>query len=99
MNKGITRSNEDVFEKQKILLLMLPYWTPLVPPQGIAHLKSFLQHHGYKVRTADGNTEELFKELYDGYFDLLRKYIPVNKQGNFYNLGHDVIRNHMMAHI
>ena len=85
--------------RQKILLLMLPYWTPLVPPQGICHLKTYLQHHGFIVKTKDANTEVGLRELYDRYFDILKKYIPLNKQGNFYNIGHDVLRNHMLAHI
>ena len=86
-------------DKQKILLLMLPFWTPLVPPQGISHLKHFLQPHDFIVKTKDANTAGEFKELYNKYFDTLRKYVPQNKQGNFYNIGHDVMRNHMMAHI
>jgi len=84
---------------KKIVLLMLPYWTPLVPPQGISHLKNFLQHHGYIVKTGDANTNEQFKDIYSRYFRVLHKYIPADKQGNFFNIGHDVLRNHMMAHI
>lgn len=83
----------------KILLAMLPYWTPLIPPQGISHLKHFLQHHGYSVKTLDANTEESFKELYNTYFGTLRKYVPPEKRGNFFNIGHDVLRNHMLAFI
>lgn len=82
-----------------IVLAMLPYWTPLVPPQGIAHLKTFLQHHGYRVVTADANTDKRFKRLYDQYFAVLARYVPKEKQGNFFNIGHDVLRNHMLAHI
>jgi hypothetical protein len=85
--------------KQKILLGILPYWTPLVPPQGISYLKHFLQHHGYSVKTVDANTETEFKAIYDKYFGILETHIPKNKQGNFYNIGHDVLRNHMIAHI
>lgn len=84
---------------KNILLLMLPYWTPLVPPQGIAHLKHFLQHHQYRVRTRDANIDETFKELYNRYFSILKEYVPTDKQGNFFNIGHDVMRNHMLAHI
>jgi radical SAM superfamily enzyme YgiQ (UPF0313 family) len=83
----------------KILLMMLPYWDPLVPPQGIAHLKYFLQLNNYTVKTKDANTDEAFKEIYNRYYNLLSKYIPRNKQGNFFNIGHDVLRNHMLAHI
>ena len=86
-------------KKEKILLIMLPFWTPLVPPQGISYLKHFLQHHGYTVKAKDGNTDEKFKELYNKYFDILKEYVPPDKQGNFYNIGHDVLRNHMIAHV
>jgi radical SAM superfamily enzyme YgiQ (UPF0313 family) len=85
--------------EKKILLLMLPYWTPLVPPQGISLLKHFLQHHNHQVKTKDANTEEKFKSLYNRYFRILKEYVPENKQGNFFNIGHDVMRNHMIAHI
>jgi hypothetical protein len=77
----------------------MPYWTPLIPPQGISHLKHFLQQHRFIVKTIDVNAAAEFKELYNKYFAVLRKYVPEHKQGNFYNIGHDVLRNHMMAHI
>ncbi len=82
----------------KILLALLPYWTPLIPPQGSAQMKVFLGKYGYKVKTIDANVETEFKEIYEVYFDMLKKYIPENHWGNFYNIGHDVLRNHMMAH-
>lgn len=84
---------------KKILLALLPFWTPLIPPQGIARLKGFLQTHGYTVKTVDANLEEGFKNLYDKYFDTLKGFVPPDKQGNFYNIGNDVWREHMMAHI
>jgi radical SAM superfamily enzyme YgiQ (UPF0313 family) len=84
---------------QKILLLLLPFWDPLIPPQGIASIKNYLQHHGYTVSTRDANLENKFKMQYDRYFDTLRTYIPKHRQGNFFNIGHDVLRSHMMAHI
>lgn len=83
----------------KILLLMLPYWDPLIPPQGIAHLKFFLQQHGFIVKTDDLNIKKEFKLIYNRYFDLYKKYIPGDNQGNFFNIGHDVMRNHMLAHV
>ncbi|MCX6581867.1 MAG: radical SAM protein [Candidatus Aminicenantes bacterium] len=92
-------SHHNQFKDNKILLLSLPFWTPLVPPQGIAHLKHFLQYHGFIVKTKDANTVEEFKELYNKYFELLRLYVPADKQGNFFNIGHDVMRNHLSAHI
>ncbi|MCP4153641.1 MAG: VacJ family lipoprotein, partial [bacterium] len=39
--------------KKKILLAILPYWDPMIPPTGIASLKTFLQKHGYTVKIVD----------------------------------------------
>jgi len=83
----------------KILLGLLPFWTPWIPPLGISCLKSFLQEHGYRVKTVDANTEESFKDSYSRYFRVLKNVIPQDKQGNFYNIGHDLLQHHMMAHI
>ena len=84
---------------KKILLALLPFWTPLIPPQGISRIKGFLQEHGYPAKTVDVNLVYEFKKLYDSYFETLRKYIPEHNQGNIYNIGNDVWRDHMMAHI
>ncbi len=97
MNKKSTGLHESRHKKEKILLVLLPYWTPLIPPQGIAHLKVFLEKHGYKVKTMDANVEAEFKEIYTRYFHSLREYVPESNWGNFYNIGHDVLRNHIMA--
>lgn len=82
----------------KLLLMVMPYWDPLIPPQGIASLKRFLQGYGYNVKAVDVNIERAFKDLYNTYFDILEKNIPVEKRGNFFNVGHDVLQNHIMAH-
>ncbi|HLP44509.1 MAG TPA: radical SAM protein [Candidatus Kapabacteria bacterium] len=82
---------------QKILLVLLPFWTPLIPPMGMACLKSFLQANGCRVKTIDANTDERFRNVYDHYFDTLKGFIPVEKQGNFYNTGIDVLQNHLTA--
>lgn len=81
----------------RILLVSLPYWSPLIPPMGISCLKSYLQNHGYYVKTADANTAVEFMELYTAYFDRLKAIVPEEKQGNFFSIGHDVLGNHMMA--
>ncbi len=88
-------------DPNKVLLVLLPFWTPLIPPQGISRIKGYLQDHGYAVKTADANaaSDEGFKNLYDKYFDTLKELVPAAKQGNFYNIGNDVWREHMMAHI
>lgn len=84
---------------EKILLVLLPFWDPQIPPLGISCLKSFLQQHGFRVKTLDANTREEFRNIYYRYFRILGNYIPEDKKGNFYNLGSVVIRNHMMAHM
>jgi hypothetical protein len=84
-------------ETKKTLLLLLPFWTPMIPPGGIASLKVFLQGHGYEVKTADANIEKTPRALYFDYFTRLRRHIPENKRSNFYSIGHHVLRNHMTA--
>lgn len=84
---------------KKILLVLLPFWTPMIPPMGIAGMKSFLKKYGFKVRTADANIERNGREKYYRYFDQLKQHVPVEKRGNFFSIGHDVLRNHMMAHL
>jgi radical SAM superfamily enzyme YgiQ (UPF0313 family) len=82
-----------------ILLLLLPYWTPLIPPMGISCLKSYLQRFGYCVKTDDANTLDVFKKIYTRYFDILREAIPGDKRGNFFSIGHDVLENHLTAYL
>ncbi len=81
----------------KVVLGMMPYWTPLNPPQGIGMLKAYLQKFGYKVKILDLNVHETFKKVYVDYFKKLEEFVPPEKRGNFYNIGHDVLHNHMMA--
>lgn len=84
---------------KNILLALLPFWTPLIPPMGIARIKSYLTNKGYKVKTIDATVDLTFKRVYSNYFNNLRIIIPVHNQANFLNVGHDVLQNHMMAHI
>jgi hypothetical protein len=86
-------------KQEKILLAILPYWDPMIPPMGITSLKVFLQGHGYEVKTVDLIVKEESLEFYRNYFDTLRECIPEEKQGNFNNIGHDVLQSHMMAQI
>ena len=86
-------------KKEKILLALLPYWDPQIPPLGIVSLKTFLQENGYNIKTADANILEEFSEIHHRYFSILEEFIPADQQGNFHNVGQDVMRNHMMSHI
>lgn len=85
---------------EKILLAILPFWTPLIPPLGISCIKSFLKQNGFtNVKTVDANMEMELREMYDRYFELLKRYIPEEERGNFYSIGNEVWQNHMMAHL
>jgi radical SAM superfamily enzyme YgiQ (UPF0313 family) len=86
-------------EKKKILLMMLPFWDPLIPALGISCLKSYLQLYGYQVKTIDANIKEEFRELQNDYFNRLIEYIPQGNRRHLYNIGHEVLKNHMMAYL
>ncbi len=91
------KGNQDT--KATVLLGIAPFWSPLIPPMGIAALKSYIEPRGYRAKTVDMNVEEPLKELYYLFFDTLKTFIPEEKIGNLYNIGHDVLQNQMMAHI
>jgi hypothetical protein len=91
--------NMNKTNREKILLASMPFWATLMPPLGISVLKSYLQQYGYDVTTRDLNTESQFKEPQEKYFRTLKGYVPDSSRGNFYNIGNDVIRNHMMAYL
>lgn len=82
-----------------ILLALLPFWTPLIPPTGISCLKGFLQKHGFRVKGLDASVEPDLKEYGTRYFNTLKALVPEDKQGNFYSIVNDVLRNHMMVHL
>lgn len=82
---------------ETILLVLLPFWDPQIPPSGISCLKSFLRQHGFRVKTVDANVEENLNEIYHLYFDSLKRFIPPERMGNFYKIGHDVLRHQLMA--
>lgn len=84
---------------EKILLGLLPFWDPQIPPLGLACLKRFLQQHDYVVKTWDSNIDADFRDVHDKYFKRLASGVPADKQGNLYNIGNQVLRNHMMAYL
>ncbi len=84
---------------RKILLALMPFWPPLIPPLALANLKSFTQNHGYDVKTIDLNVVEPFNEFGNNYFNTLIDYIPGDRGGNVYVVGKDVLQNHMMAYL
>ncbi|NOQ27795.1 MAG: radical SAM protein [Bacteroidales bacterium] len=84
---------------KKILLTILPYWDPMIPPMGITSLKRYLQNNGYIVKTVDYIVKEECLDYYTNYFEIIKKHVPYEKRGNFLNIGHDVLQNQMMAHL
>lgn len=94
-----SKKNDLQAEAGKILLGLLPFWSPLIPPLGISCLKSYLNRNGFSVKTVDANSEPSFWNLYYEYFTSLKGFVPEEKRGNFYNIGQDVFRNHLMAFI
>ncbi len=85
-------------DRRTILLALMPFWTPSIPPLGISCLKSHLSNHGFHVITEDANMVPMFREIYDDYFSRVASFVPKYKRGNFFNIGMDVMRNHLMAH-
>ncbi|WP_010248520.1 B12-binding domain-containing radical SAM protein [Acetivibrio cellulolyticus] len=92
---NIVQSKQE--RKKKVLLLTLPFLTPICPPLGISCIKGFVQPHGYDVTTVDGMNELALREWAYTYFDTLESYIPEKKRGHFFNVGLDVLNNHFMA--
>jgi len=93
------RNTDNKDKEEKVLLALLPFWDPLIPPVGIACLKGFLQAHGYHVKTVDANIDISLREGHDKYFEALKKFVPETNRGNIYNIGQKVLQNHMMAHL
>jgi radical SAM superfamily enzyme YgiQ (UPF0313 family) len=91
--------SSDTNAKGKVLLALLPFWAPLIPPLGIANLKSFLQARGYRVKGVDANLEPKFRDFSSSYFELLKQQVPPAHWGNFYVVGKDVLQNHLMAYL
>jgi hypothetical protein len=95
VNKNSVRTEDR--NKREILLVLMPFWTPLIPPMGIICLKNFLQKFGYNVKAVDLNVDDVVRESYNRYFTYLEEVIPENKRSNFFSVGQDVLRYHMLA--
>jgi hypothetical protein len=84
---------------RRVLLCLLPFWSPLTPPLGIAVLKGHLQSRGFEISLADFNADAELWSLLAKYVDILRRWIPEQFHGNLFDYTYDVIHNHVMAHI
>jgi radical SAM superfamily enzyme YgiQ (UPF0313 family) len=85
--------------RDKVLLLLLPFWDPQIPPMGLASLKRAVQEAGYRVKAVDANVEDRLGETLHRYFEVLQAHIPARNRGNFYKVAHDVLDLHLMAYI
>ncbi|HLP47040.1 MAG TPA: radical SAM protein [Candidatus Kapabacteria bacterium] len=90
---------DKILNKEKILLMVMPYMAPLCPPMGMSCLKSYLSHHGYDVTAVDVMSQLEIKEAAYKYLETLKKFIPLFRQGYFFNIGIDALKNHFMAYI
>lgn len=84
---------------RKVLLTLVPFWSPLNPPLGITVLKSYLKQRGYEVATHDFNGEDELWQIIDKYFKIIREAVPQSRQGNFFMVGFDVLSNHLLAYL
>jgi len=66
---------------KSVLFLLFPYWSPVVPPAGLARIKAHLESRGYHCKIVDLNTKKETLTLYRNYYGILRKYIAGAKRG------------------
>lgn len=83
----------------RILLTVMPFWTPLIPPLGIGCIKGYLSKKDYDVKTYDMNINDDILNIHFKYYSILASIVPESNKGNFYNIGNDVFHNHMMIHL
>jgi radical SAM superfamily enzyme YgiQ (UPF0313 family) len=81
-------------DKKNVLLVLLPYWTPLMPPVGIASIKANLERKDeFNIITVDANIDSKFKNFLKRFYVLLKKVIPSDKWGNFYSISNNLLAN------
>lgn len=84
---------------RKILLALLPFWSPLAPPMGIASLKTYGEARGFDITACDANIEPRFGETREHYSRVLEQALPEAVRGNFRNTSGRVLRQHLWAHL
>ncbi len=82
----------------KVKLSIMPFWSPLTPPMGIACLKSYLEQNGYSVRTKDYNAISSLFDFGGRYIALMKSYTPIDRMGNIAMVGYDVLMAHLIAY-
>lgn len=89
------------FEKTRthILLALMPFWTPMIPPLGISCLKSFLKANGWDALIRDFNTDYRFWNVRDTYSKILEECIPESKKGDIHTAVFDVLMYHSLLFV
>lgn len=82
----------------RIRLSIMPFWSPLTPPLGIACLKSYLEQYGYQVHAKDYNAVSLLFDYGSRYISLVKSFTPGDKMGNIAMVGYDVLTSHLIAY-
>ena len=83
----------------RILLTILPYWSPVIPPVGLSVLKGYLEPRGNRVRIVDLNVKTESLKFYYDYFQVLMSIVPEERRGTFFNLGNEILRTNLMVHL
>jgi hypothetical protein len=86
-------------ENNNIVILLLPFWTPMIPSMSVASLKAYLEKNGYNIYSDDLNVDDNVRAFYYQYFRTISSYVPEDKHSNFYSIGHHVLHNHMCSYL
>jgi len=91
-------SGECTVDDRRILLVLPPLWPPLIPPMGLAMLKSHLRASGFiNVRCVDLNCIDSLRMAEKRYIEQLARWIPKTSRGILGKLASEVLQNHLLV--
>lgn len=86
-------------DERKVLLVLPPFWPPLIPPLGLATLKAHLRANGFpNVRANDMNAVDRLRIHQNRYLEQLRLHVSPERHGILPKISHDIILNHLLAY-
>ncbi|OHD63052.1 MAG: hypothetical protein A2096_00280, partial [Spirochaetes bacterium GWF1_41_5] len=97
--KAVYSNTKMAIEKPKLLIGLLPFWVPLMPPLGISLIKGNLINYGYNTTVFDANIEAELWQTYHQYLDFLKKQMNPEKLYNLNQRGFAVLKNHLTAYV
>lgn len=83
--------------KERVLLVKPPYFTPWTPPLGIAILKTFLEQHNYTVDCFDFNVDPELWSMHHKYFAAIQTLEDVSINDGYSKLWW-ILNAHMLAY-